>query len=77
MPLSESVMTTCQLEYREHISGKFNRKFLSRKHPWQCRLQIGDHIMSTYSDPTAYCVLKGTRVDFDVGTEYTKCILLS
>ena len=47
-PLSEPMVTYCQLEPKEHISMKFYLKFIyfhSRKCIWTCCLQNGSHFV--------------------------------
>ena len=49
-PLSEPMMTYCQLNPREHISMKYCLKFKcfhSRKCIWKCRLENSSHFVST------------------------------
>ena len=46
-PLSESVLSYCQLHIKEHISLKFFSKFKSfhsRKCTWKCHLWTGSHL---------------------------------
>ena len=45
-PLSEPMLTYCQLDPKEHISMRFHLKFIyshSRKCVWKCRLRNGGH----------------------------------
>ena len=47
-PLSELMMTYCQLDHKEHISMKYYLKFVSfpsRKCMWNYRLQNGGHFV--------------------------------
>ena len=48
-PLSEPMMTYCQLNHKEHISMKYYlkfRSFHSRNCIWNCRLWNGGHFVS-------------------------------
>ena len=47
-PLSESMLTYCQLDHKGQISMKFYLKFKyfrSRKYVWTCRLRNGGHFV--------------------------------